>query len=231
MESLIFLVVRLLNFIHRTSYGSIMKCLELRVYVVCMIWISFVLCSLSWYFNLFLAYFSSSFFHSLKRRKMKLEKEKENSWKIKFMTKEGARERADDKTKGKEDETLCFSAPPQFFFLLRPEKWLWRILKMAEKFVFLSPVPSKTPWQFMFAFGSIDIKGICHLNNKSHAALFGWGREKIWCRINWGKCKMKVDVMRTFLDVKKLKNKRRKVIRDEDENMTDVDDVTRDFHD
>lgn len=65
----IFLIVRLLNFIHGTSYGSIMKILEHIVCVVCMIWISFVLCSFSWYFNLFLASFSSSFSSFFKKKK------------------------------------------------------------------------------------------------------------------------------------------------------------------
>lgn len=48
----------------------------------------------------------------------------------------------------------------------------------------------------MFAFGSIDVEGICHLNNKSHAVFLTWGEGKIGMMI---KKKMKVDVMkRTF---------------------------------
>lgn len=186
MESTIFLVVRLLNFIHCTSYGSIMKCLELCVYVVCMIWISFVLCSFSWYFNLFLASFSSSYFFSFfNKKKNETRERKEKFMKNKIYDKRGERER-ERMTKGKEYETLCFPLVASFPFHFG-SKWLRRILKMAEKFVF-SSVSSKTSWQFMFALSSIDIKGICHLNNKSHAALFKrWMGEKIWCRINWEK--------------------------------------------
>jgi hypothetical protein len=71
--------------------------------------------------------------------------------------------------------------------------------------------PSKSPWQFMFVFSSIDAKGICHLNNKSHAAFEGgkktkWGGRKtkrkndLVSREGEKKNeKMKVDVMkRTF---------------------------------
>lgn len=47
----------------------------------------------------------------------------------------GVRERADDKTKGKKDETLCCFAACKFFFRA---KWLWRILKMAERNLFSS---------------------------------------------------------------------------------------------
>lgn len=163
----------------RTSYSSILKCLE-PSFVCCVYELNFVLyVELSRFATLIYIFSSPRLFFLIGGKKnVKLDenkkKRKENPWKTKFMTKGRT---SDGRWQNKRKSKMKLYVVPfleSFFAFSHKSKMIAKDFKDGRGkfcFSFLSFfLPSKSPWQFMFVLGSIDVKGICHLNNKSYAA-------------------------------------------------------------